>query len=378
MAPTPSSSRRTVLKSLGAAAALSAVGGRVAADGHDGDDSPTVEELLSVPDELVPENIGFDAEGNLYFGITAGQLRRLPADLTDETGLTLDDADLVTDELPGAAGVEVGPNGDEGEDGGPVYVAGGSSGLVFAVTPDGDVTELARLVEQGSGFVNDVVVDADHDRLLVTESFAGTVYEVPLDDGDDEADGDGGASVFVQSPLLDTATFGANGPAIGPGGDLFVAVTRVGEQDAGGTGRIVRVPVCRKDGHAGDPSVYVEDEELFGADGLTARGEELYVAVNSQNKVTRVTADRELETVVEGDPLVFPSEAVFGTKPGQRCDLFVCNFANQTPEAAGILRVPGVGKDDDYGGDESEAGGPSGGGDDSDDGDDGADAYSDE
>lgn len=51
----------------------------------------TVETVVSIPGERVPENGAFDGEGNLYFGITAGEVRRLGADRTGETGLSLDD-----------------------------------------------------------------------------------------------------------------------------------------------------------------------------------------------------------------------------------------------------------------------------------------------
>jgi len=110
----------------------------------------------------------------------------------------------VTDDLPGAAGVEVGRDDT-------VYVAGGTSGLVFAVSPGGTVTEPARLFGRGTGFVSDLVVDPDRGRLPVTETFGDAVHEAPLDGGE--------TSVFVRDPLLGTVSFGANGPALGPGGD---------------------------------------------------------------------------------------------------------------------------------------------------------------
>ena len=61
--------------------------------------------------------------------------------------------------------------------------------------------------------------------------------------------------------------------------------------------------------------------------------------MNSQNRVVRVTADGTTETVATGDDgLVFPSDVLFG--PGdQRESLFVCNFANQSPEDGAILRT---------------------------------------
>ncbi len=215
----------------------------------------------------------------------------------------------------GVAGVTV----DEGT----LYAAvNGDTGRVYKYGLDGDEdpTELATVLPDGNGFVNDVLVDGD--RLLITESFGGAVNEVPVDGGT--------AEQWVQDDLLDTASFGANG--IGRVDDtVYVAVTRAGD-----VGRIVKVPII-VDGSAGTPATYVEDASLFGADGLTARGPQLYAAVNSQNRITRVTPSGQLRTVVEGDMLSFPSEAVVDpTAPGK---LFVCNFSPGAPEAAGVLRT---------------------------------------
>ncbi|SFL49409.1 hypothetical protein SAMN04487950_3971 [Halogranum rubrum] len=263
----------------------------------------------------VPENIGFDDDGNLYVGIVAGSVRRLPADRTDESGLGLDATTEVATYPGGVAGVLVSD--------GTLYTAvNGESGGVYAVELDSDdgPNELATLLPDGEGFVNDLYRDGD--RLLATESFGGTVYEIPLDGGD--------PGVWVQDPLLDTSSFGANG-ITRIGGCVYVAVTRAGD-----SGRIVRVPV-NDDGSAGAPRTFAEGTELFGADGLTARGRQLYAALNSQNRIVRLTPSGEVKTVVEGDPLSFPSEVVFDpTEPGRA---FVCNFSQENPERAGVLRT---------------------------------------
>lgn len=302
--------RRTTLKLLGASVALPAFGGRAAAQ--------EVQELVTIPGEKVPENLAFDADGNLYFGITAGEVRRLPADQTDETGLTLDDTEQVAT-LPGSViGVEVGPDGT-------LYTAvvreEKPSG-VWQTPTDGDSEQIAQI----DGFPNDVLLDEERSRLLVSESSGGTVHAVGLD---------GSASVWLEDDKLDTEGFGANGLTVGPDGDVFVAVTQAPEE----TGRIVRVPV-NDDGSAGDATMYAEDGNLFGADGLTTRGQQLYVAVNQQNTVVRITPSQEIESVAtEEDGLVFPSDVLFGTTEERRDDLFICNFANETPEKAGILRT---------------------------------------
>jgi sugar lactone lactonase YvrE len=273
-----------------------------------------VERVLSTG-EPVPENIGFDEDGDLYVGITGGSVRRLPAAKTDETDLNVDATTEVATYPGGVAGVVVSD--------GTLYTAvNGDTGGVYEIDLQGDTdsTALATLLPDGNGFVNDLYRDGD--RLLVTESFGGTVYEVPLDGGD--------PSVWVRDPLLDTDSFGANG-ITRIGGCVYVNVTRAGE-----VGRIVRIPVD-DDGSAGTAETFVEGEELFGADGLTARRRQLYVAVNGQNRIARVTPSGRVQTVVEGEPLAFPSEVVFDpTDPG---NAFVCNFTRDAPSEAGVLRT---------------------------------------
>lgn len=116
----------------------------------------------------------------------------------------------------------------------------------FELGCDEGLTELATLLPDGNGFVNDLY--ADGDRLLVTESFGGTVYEVPLDCGDPTA--------WVQNALLNTENFGTNG------------ITRIGTN--------VYVTVTR---------------------GGWCRPNRPY--------------SRRVKTVVEGGPLSFPSEVIF-------------------------------------------------------------------
>lgn len=314
--------RRTVLGALGTAT-VAGFGGAAAARR-----AARVERVLSTG-EPVPENVAFDASGALYVGITGGSVRRLPAACTGRTGLSLAATTEVATYPGGVAGVLVAD--------GTLYTAvNGDAGSVYEVPLDdrergggggcpGDgPTALATLLPDGNGFVNDLY--ADGDRLLVSESMGGAVHEVPRDGS--------GTSVWVQADLLDTPSFGANGLTRVEDA-VYVAVTRA-TADGRDVGRIVRVPVAA-DGSAGTPETFVEGETLYGADGLTARGGDLYVAVNAGNRITRVTSGGELQTVVEGDPLVFPSEVVFD--PTSPRTAFVCNFAPETPEAAGVLRT---------------------------------------
>ncbi len=252
-------------------------------------------------------------DGDLYFGITAGEVRRLAADRTGESGLSIDDTEQVATP-PGAIGVEVGP-------GGTVYVAvtGGDSPGVRAAPPDGEAEPLAGI----GGFPNDVLYDAGRDRLLVTESSGGVVHAVGLD---------GSRTTWLDDDRLATESFGANGITRGADGDVHVAVTRA----PGQTGRLLRVPV-ESDGAAGEATTFLDDGAIFGADGITARDGEIYVAANSQNRVVRVGADGSTETVADAeDGPVFPSDVLFAPGTG---DLYICNFANQSSEDGAILRT---------------------------------------
>lgn len=275
--------------------------------------SDAAETVVSIPGERVPENMAFDADGSLYFGITAGEVRRLPASRLGETDVAVEDTDQVAS-LPGAIGVDVGPDGT-------IYVAVATqdddAGL-WSIPPGGEASQLAGI----TGFPNDMLFDAERDRLLVTESSGGVVYAVGTD---------GSRERWLDDDRLRTDSFGANGITRTADGDVYVAVTRAGD-----AGRLLEVPI-ETDGDPGDPNTILESEAIFGADGITARDGDVYVAANSQNRVVRVDTAGGTETVADADDgLVFPSDVLFG--PDSE-DLYVCNFANQSPEDGAILRT---------------------------------------
>jgi sugar lactone lactonase YvrE len=343
--------KRSTLRLFGTGLAFTALSGAAAAqeDGDDGsgdggadegepsDDSTPVERVVAVPGDPVPENLALDWDGTLYFGITAGEVWEVTNAQTQETGLTPADLTRVA-ELPGSVvGVEVVPCGS-------IYVASSSEeGTgVWEVPRDGHAPFPLASV---SGFPNDVLYDPDFDRLLVTESFDGAVYEVSLSADDPEAE------LWFEDDTLETESFGANGLAFGRDGSVFVAVTRAVDDEGRDVGRLVRLPV-ETDGTAGAAETYVESPEIFGADGVTTDGADVYVTANSQNRVVRVTPDRHVEVVATADDgLVFPSDVLFGVTPRQRSDLFVCNFANDSPDDGAILRAHPFATEDDDGDD---------------------------
>ena len=276
-------------------------------------DETNVETVVSISGERVPENMAFDADGNLYFGITAGEVRRLSADRTGETDLSIDDTEQVAT-LPGAVGVEVSPDGA-------IYVAVASqdeSAGVWMVPPDGAASQLASI----SGFPNDILFDSNRDRMLVTESSGGVVYSIGTD---------GSRETWLDDGRLATESFGANGITRGSDGTIYIAVTRAGEM-----GRLIEVQI-EPSGDPVEATTLVESEAIFGADGITAYNGDILAAANSQNRVVRVNSAAETETIADGDDgLVFPSDVLVGPDSEE---LFICNFANESPEDGGILRM---------------------------------------
>ena len=276
-------------------------------------DETNVETVVSISGERVPENMAFDADGNLYLGITAGEVRRLSADRTGETDLSIDDTEQVAT-LPGAVGVEVSPDGA-------IYVAVASqdeSAGVWMVPPDGAASQLASI----SGFPNDILFDSNRDRMLVTESSGGVVYSIGTD---------GSRETWLDDGRLATESFGANGITRGSDGTVYIAVTRAGEM-----GRLIEVQI-EPSGDPVEATTLVESEAIFGADGITAYKGDIFAAANSQNRVVRVNSAAETETIADGDDgLVFPSDVLVGPDSEE---LFICNFANESPEDGGILRM---------------------------------------
>ncbi|MFB6129221.1 MAG: SMP-30/gluconolactonase/LRE family protein, partial [Salinigranum sp.] len=287
--------RRAAVMAAGAGLALPALGRAAAAATR-----ANVETVVEIPGERTPENLAIDPRGAVYFGITAGAVWRIDPEQTRRTGLTLDDLTRVAT-LPGTViGVEVVPDGA-------LYVASQSeqgTGVWRVPRDGGDPAPFATTSGGGDVFFNDVLYDGGYDRLLVSESYGGVVYEVPLDDGDRPE-----LSVWSDSDLFDTESFGANGITRAADGAVYVAVTRA----PGQTGRLLRVPLGA-DGAAGAPTTFFDGPELFGADGVTARDGDVYVAANSQNRVVRVTPDGSTTAVATADDgLVFPSDVLFGS-----------------------------------------------------------------
>lgn len=317
--------RRTIVRTIGALALLPTTGVASAssAPSRDGIGAPrTVVELDPTAGEL-PESIAFDAAGTAYVTLGTGEIRTWsPSALED-----------------GSAGepfATVSPFGPEDLFAGITATAGGtfyavqispttdletleipaSSGTVWRVAADGTTERLAELPADSSAdaFPNDVVRRERHGDLLVTDSLRGAVWRV-TDDGD--------ATVWLEHPVFEAnrdAPFlpiGANG-IVRVGDCLYVANTT----DAS----IVRVPIA-EDGTAGDPVTVVQDERLFGADGLAADAHgNVYVAVAASEAIARVAPGGRVTILAEGEGLAFPSAVAFGTAPGRERTVYVTNY----------------------------------------------------
>ena len=271
----------------------------------------SVETVVSISGDEQPENLAFDGDGNLYFGLTSGGLHRLARDRLGSSHTLADTEQIAT--LPKTTGVEV-------SDDGAVYVAvptDTEQGGIWEVPPDGEAAQLATI----GGFPNGVF--ADGDRLLVTESFDGRVFAVGTD---------GKRSTWLDDDRLDPTGFGANGITRSAAGDVYVAVTEATDD----TGRVLRVPVA-DDGSAGEPVVFAEGSTFYGADGMTAHDGRRFLAVNHRQQVLELTAEGEPEPLATAENgLVYPSDVVVGQNGTH---LYLCDLATGSRGAAGIYRI---------------------------------------
>ena len=104
---------------------------------------------------------------------------------------------------------------------------------------------------------------------------------------------------------------------------------------------MVRIPVA-KNGRAEVANYFAGPTcDLWGADGTAFdREDNLYVAVNIQNKIVRIDPNGNLETLAAApaDALYGPAAIAFGTVRGTRKQIFIANFAG--PLLGG--GIPGV------------------------------------
>lgn len=258
-----------------------------------------------------PEGLAVDSDGNIYVGMApTGVIKKVTPQ-----GMVSDFAKLPAPGQGFMLGLEFGPDGD-------LYVAMASfdpeTHGIWKVSRDGRKVERFAALET-EGFPNVVTFDSAG-NLYVSDTIGGGVWKV---------DPQGNVTTWKADPLLQGITpvqnplgipLGANGLAFDAGDkNLYVAVTE--------HGRIVRIPL-NADGSAGDVAVFFEDLERMGLpDGMVfdAAGN-LYVAVVGNDRVVRISPQGDVTTLDEGSPLQNPSDLRFGV--GEDADtLYVANFA---------------------------------------------------
>lgn len=323
-------SRRRVLRTLGVGALGTTVVGSVPASGGPKPGSESPETLFTYDPDAgeLPENVAIDPRGNKYVSFPPlGEVRKITPDNSAESLLTTFDTN---DGDFGVIGLEVTPTGV-------VYAClvttpGADQLGVWRIERDGSRSLYAGL--PGGSFPNDVLPDGD--RLLVTDTTAGAVWEVR----------EGNATRWVVDPLLagtGAAGFGiplgANGIVRKKDGSVVVANTE--------KGHLVRIPVS-PDGSAGTPELFVAARELAFSDGLAVdTRDNVYVAVIGQSTVVRVAPDGSIETLATADDgLDNSSDVTFGTSRGEQKDLFITNYALLSLEAPSLMKldvgVPGA------------------------------------
>jgi DNA-binding beta-propeller fold protein YncE len=270
-------------------------------------------------DGLGPVDVAATPNGALYMAMgISGQIRRLPADRTTETGLTVSETDLVARLDPGNGFLYALDVLDE-----TVYAARSSRHSsthgIWQLSDGGDASRLAALDPRRR--LRGLLVDGDRRRLLVTNARRGLLLTVDLDDGT--------TAEWFDDSLLDASVRGPTGLAwLGES----VCVTN------NERGRLVQIPV-EADGSAGAPTALVENAtRLSGASGVATDGQALYVAAANLNRIVRVEQSGELRTLAtDDDGLDIPTGVA--TAPDND-ELFVTNFGFE--EMVGVTGDPSL------------------------------------
>lgn len=197
---------------------------------------------------------------------------------------------------------------------------GGGAATLFAKDPD-------------LSFPNALAFDADG-SLFATDSGSGSVFRI--DAGGVASKWSADAALAGNKDACNGAgpgfAIGANGMVVEPDAVYVVNLDQA---------TLVKLP-RQSDGGAGKAIVLAgpDCDALGGADGLArAPDGSFVVAVNRQNKVVRVSADGEVQTIVSGAPLDFPATVAYRGNA-----LFATNFAFANasagkPATPGLLRV---------------------------------------
>jgi sugar lactone lactonase YvrE len=267
----------------------------------------------------LPESIAIDKRGNIYVSfLLTGEIREITPDGAQSTLAILGTGP--TTPYPGRrlSGLAVDAPGN-------IYALLNdvpATAGVWRISPDGTALLFAS-IPFASG-LNALAFDK-RGSLFVSDPFLAAIYRVGSD---------GSVDVWLTDPLLQGITpstcgtpfpggpRGANGIAFDKKGDMFVLNTT--------QGLVVRIAVL-PDGSPAAPETFVGPTcDLVGLDGQAFDDlDNLYVAVNIQNKIVRIDPNGGMTTIAAApdDPLVFPTAIAFETGLGQRKEIFITNFA---------------------------------------------------
>lgn len=260
-----------------------------------------------------PESLTIDKEGNSYLSLVfAGKIRKVTPSGQESDFAIIPDNWLL--------GMTFDRHGN-------LYVLGASG--VWKVDRTGKSRLFAPI--PGHTFLNDLVFDR-HGNLFVTDSFGYVIWKV---------DPQGNAQVWSTDPLLQgKATFFPN--QLGPNGLGFDRDEHTLYVLSTSAGRVVAFHV-NHDGSAGKARVLVEDDSLVGADGMTLDEKgNIYIAVNIQNRISKVTPKGKLSQVAVDGLLVAPTSLAFGRR-WEENTLYICNngnvFFSPNPVGEGLLKI---------------------------------------
>jgi sugar lactone lactonase YvrE len=256
-----------------------------------------------------PEGLTIDKAGDTFVRMSGlGQLWKFPAGSTTPA---------IFGSIPGIV-----PGQDFGLLGLATDPMGNVYGAVQAASPaangvwrfDRTTGEATRLAGTNAIAIANGLAFDKRGNLYITDSRLGAIWRV--------APG-GSAEIWLQDPLLTGdgslgLFLGANGIAFRQG---FLYVTNTER-------RTLLTVAVGADGTPGATSVLTSFGAGLNPDGLAldVLGD-MYVAINIQNTILRVTPNGSQDVVATGSPLDFPSSLAFGTGRGNRQSLFAVNFS---------------------------------------------------
>jgi sugar lactone lactonase YvrE len=256
----------------------------------------------------LPEGLAVDRQGNFYVGMApTGEIKRVTPQEEVSTF-----AQLEVPEGGFLIGLAFNRRGD-------LFAAlatnDAESNGVWRISKDGSVVEPFALLPP-EGLPNYLAFDRQG-NLFASDSTLGIIWKL---------DSAGNVQEWSADPLLATEEVGATGLSVGVNGIAFDHNQKYLYAANTLEGTILRIPVQR-DGSAGEVELFVEDSALVGADGIAFDSRKnLYVAVNEQDSIVKVTPEKEVMPVVEGAPLDFPASLTFGVGRESK-NLYITNFA---------------------------------------------------